>query len=150
MTPIEEDDDEEGAVAAEFQFQWDELALGPATWHKSNLREAGEAMRDELRPKLTLPTALLAKDSAKKVLATHSSPGPPSRAASRAASRASRQKAIDDGKVNLALGWTTRAISSRSSIRNTPKAITNKPAGAMRPGRVDSPLQTKKIANTVI
>merc|ERR1712187_606329 len=95
----EEDDEEAGAVAAEFQLQWDDLSLSPSTWQKSKLRGAAEAMREELKPKLLMPTQLQAAPSnVKKRIREPGLQGPPSRAASRAASRASRQRAIDDGK----------------------------------------------------
>merc|ERR1712232_217305 len=109
-------------------------------------------MREELKPKLAMPTQLQAgRSNVKDKIREPGAPGPPSRAASRAASRASRQRAIDDGKVNLALGWTTRAIASRGELSTASgKAITDKPAGAVRAGRVGSPLQTKKIKGTII
>merc|ERR1712137_616268 len=59
----EDDDEEEGAVAAEFQLQWDDLSLSPSTWQKSRLRGAAEAMREELKPKLLMPTQLQAAPS---------------------------------------------------------------------------------------
>jgi len=155
LTPVNEDGEEEeeedlGGVAAEFEFQWDELGLGASTWQKSKLRAVGDALKDEPTSKLTLPQQLLgSKSNMKKMLAD---PGraasPPSRAASRAASRASRARAIDDGKVNFALGWTTRAIASRASSRASNRAIANKPAGATQTRRVDSPLV--QVANSIV
>jgi len=146
----EEEDNEEGAVAAEFQLQWDDLALSPTTWQKSKLRAAGEAMRGEIRPHLPLPVQLQGgKSNVKKMIGEPGLRGPPSRAASRAASRASRQKVLDDGKVNLALGWTTRSLASRASSTASGTAIEDKPLNPQY-RRVDSPLQTKKIKGTII
>jgi hypothetical protein len=143
LTPVkesgeDEEDEDLGNVAAEFQLQWSELGLGPSTWNKSRLRAAADAAMDY--SKLTLPHELLVSTSSlmNKMQAEHDPAGPPSRSASRAASRASRRRSIDDGKVNLALGWSTRAIASRASSRASNRAIANKPAGAMRKGSGDS------------